>query len=583
MASCKPTPSTFPPTDSHWLSPHRSGFLESLAAQGYAERTVKSFRRMVDRLCAEAEARGLGPDTLDADVMGELAGACPRTGTSHMERELAMATRRFTDRLVRAGAIAAAPPTQPPPGSPEQLCAELDHWLRDHLGMFGNRLRAHRKVLRRVIEFCCTATGTAEDLAAVTPEAVFAFLDGCAGRAGWRLPHVRTILRFLFWSGRIPRHLSDAVAGPAGGRPDGLPRHLEAGVVRKLLEAVRGDRAIDLRDHAMLLPMARLGLRAQGELAPSVRVRTPAVRTARIVRDRPQRASQSVPAGRSRPAPRPGADPCVAARPRHGAAGRGVLARGDRRCPPPPLRPVDDGVCKVRPRGAASAGPPVAGAGRGPMIPVAERVEQYLVQREAFGTGLSASAALPARPCSACWRSPDFGSARPWRSTTGTWTPTKPCCMSDMPRTTGTGRFRSPRAPPNAWRATGRCGIGPCAHPAPRRSSGESVGSESGRLRRNTTSPASARRSACGSGSRPAVAARVPACTTCAIIPESGLFRIRAARWRSSGFWAPGFQNNHRLFRNANTSSLGRNRVGRISPGVVLAIACSFSSRSAWR
>ncbi len=223
MASCKPTPSTFPPTDSHWLSPHRSGFLESLAAQGYAERTVKSFRRMVDRLCAEAEARGLGPDTLDADVVGELAGACPRTGTSHMERELAMATRRFTDRLVRAGAIAAAPPTQPPPGSPEQLCAELDHWLRDHLGMFGNRLRAHRKVLRRVIEFCCTATGTAEDLAAVTPEAVFAFLDGCAGRAGWRLPHVRTILRFPFWSGRIPRDLSDAVAGPAGGHPTACP------------------------------------------------------------------------------------------------------------------------------------------------------------------------------------------------------------------------------------------------------------------------------------------------------------------------------------------------------------------------
>ena len=45
--------------------------------------------------------------------------------------------------------------------------------------MFGNRLRVHRKVLRRVMAFCCTATGTAEDLAAVTPEAVFAFLEGC--------------------------------------------------------------------------------------------------------------------------------------------------------------------------------------------------------------------------------------------------------------------------------------------------------------------------------------------------------------------------------------------------------------------
>ena len=267
MVSCKPARSAFPPTDSHWLSPHRSGFLESLAAQGYAVRTVKSFRLMVGRLCAEAEARGLGPCALDANIMRELADACPRTGTAHMERELARATRRFTDYLVRAGAIAAAVPTPPPAGSPEQLCAELDHWLRNHRGMFGNRLRVHRKVLRRVTAFCCTATGTAEDLAAVTPEAVFAFLECCAGRAGWRLPYVRNILRFLFWSGRIPQDLSAAVPVAAGGRPDGLPRHLEAGVVRKLLEAIRGDRPCDLRDHAMLLLMARLGLRAQEVVA----------------------------------------------------------------------------------------------------------------------------------------------------------------------------------------------------------------------------------------------------------------------------------------------------------------------------
>ena len=129
--------------------------------------------------------------------------------------------------------------------------------------MFGNRLAVYRNVMQRIIGFCCTATGTAEDLAAITPEAVFAFLDGYAGRAGWRLPYVRNILRFLFWSGRTPRDLSDAIPAAPGGRPHGLPRHLEASVVHKLLEAVRGDGAIDLRDHAMLLLMARLGLRAQ--------------------------------------------------------------------------------------------------------------------------------------------------------------------------------------------------------------------------------------------------------------------------------------------------------------------------------
>lgn len=263
MASCNPARSAFPPTDSHWLFPHRSGFLESLAAQGYAVRTVKSFRLMVDRLCAEAEARGIEPYTLDANAMRELADACPRTGTSYMERELAMATRRFTAYLVHVGVVAPATPTSPPPGSPQHLCAELDYWLKNHQGMFGNRLAVYRNVMQRIMGFCCTATGTAEDLAAITPDTVFAFLDGDAGRAGWRLPYVRNILRFLFWSGRTPRDLSDAIPAAPGRRPHGLSRHLKANVVQELLEAVRGDCAVDLRDHAMLLLMARLGLRAQ--------------------------------------------------------------------------------------------------------------------------------------------------------------------------------------------------------------------------------------------------------------------------------------------------------------------------------
>lgn len=167
MASCNPPRSAFAPTDSHWLSLHRSGFVESLAAQGYGVRTVKSFRLMVSRLCADAEARLVEPCTFDANVMRELADPCPRTGTSYMERELAMATRRFTAYLVDVGVIARVTPTSPPLGSPEQLCAELDHWLRNHQGMFGNRLAVYRNVMQRIIGFCCTATGTAENLAAI--------------------------------------------------------------------------------------------------------------------------------------------------------------------------------------------------------------------------------------------------------------------------------------------------------------------------------------------------------------------------------------------------------------------------------
>ena len=189
-------PSAIRPTRPFWLARHRNGFLDSLALQGYAPRTIKTYRRMTDRLCAEAEARGLGPDTLDTGVIGELAKACPSTGTAYMERELAMATRRFTDYLIQAGMATVVKPPLPPSGSAEQLCAELDRWLRRHRGMYGNRLRTHCTVLRRLMAFCCTATGTADDLACITPEILFVFLDGGAGKGGWRLPYVRNILRF---------------------------------------------------------------------------------------------------------------------------------------------------------------------------------------------------------------------------------------------------------------------------------------------------------------------------------------------------------------------------------------------------
>jgi len=47
-------------------------------------------------------------------------------------------------------------------------------------------------------------------------------------------------------------------------------------------------------------------------------------------------------------------------------------------------------------------------------------------------------------------------------------------------------------------------------------------------------------------------------CTASDIIPEAGLFRIRAARRRITGFSVHRFRNNHRLFRKANRSSSGR-------------------------
>ena len=123
--------------------------------------------------------------------------------------------------------------------------------------MLGDRLRTHRNELRRVKAFCCTATGTAEDLARVTRMSSKPLWTGTPGRAAGG-SHLRNILRFLFATGRLPRDLSAATPRSASPRPDG-PRHVEPDVVRRLLEAIRSDRPCDLRDYAMLRLIARLG------------------------------------------------------------------------------------------------------------------------------------------------------------------------------------------------------------------------------------------------------------------------------------------------------------------------------------
>ncbi len=261
-------PSTSSSMISSWLAPHRTTFLESLAEQGYSESRMRILRRFTDCLCAEARTRDLVPDGLDAEVFRTLADTCPKTGAAYMEWDLAMVARRFTDHLVQAGVVAAVSPPQPIPGSPEQLCEELDHWLRHHRGMFGSRLPVYRNQLKDFLSFCCTTTGTAEDLASLTPDVLFVYLHRCSGKSRWRIPYVRNLLRFLFYSDRTPQDLSTTIPRMATTRPPGgLPRHLEPDVVEKLLEGLRGNQPRALRNVAMFLLMARLGLRAQEVIA----------------------------------------------------------------------------------------------------------------------------------------------------------------------------------------------------------------------------------------------------------------------------------------------------------------------------
>ena len=80
---------------------------------------------------------------------------------------------------------------------------------------------------------------------------------------------LRSFLGYLFQEGRIRTNLAMAVPTVAGWRLPELPRYLEAGQVEKLLRSCDRRRKVGKRDYAILLLLARLGLRA-GEVSELV-------------------------------------------------------------------------------------------------------------------------------------------------------------------------------------------------------------------------------------------------------------------------------------------------------------------------
>jgi len=74
---------------------------------------------------------------------------------------------------------------------------------------------------------------------------------------------LRSFFRFLALSGRSTAALADAVPTVATGGRSGLPRHLSAVQLQQLLGAFSSHTPAGIRDHAIVLCIARLGLRAK--------------------------------------------------------------------------------------------------------------------------------------------------------------------------------------------------------------------------------------------------------------------------------------------------------------------------------
>lgn len=251
------------------LRRHRAGFFgayldtyTSMAkAHGYPRETVRSHCHLFRRFGRWLERRGLSVSDLDDGVITEFWRKKRREPrVRHMGTKV---LRSLVEHLRAQGVV--------PQQSAPQLtdAAALAHRYGDYLeqrrALMVDTVRRHVPVVQRFL-LTCFGRGPLR-LHALGEKDVTRFVLGTADSVSRRTHQtqmgiLRSFFRFLLEQGEIELDLAAVVPTVATWRLAGVPKHLTRSQVEQVLASCDRGTSMGRRDFAMLLLLARLGLRA---------------------------------------------------------------------------------------------------------------------------------------------------------------------------------------------------------------------------------------------------------------------------------------------------------------------------------
>lgn len=242
------------------MGPFVAGFQASLSEQGYSALAVRNILKDVGAVGRWMQERDLQPGQLTPAVIAEFRLDCLAGGRRKIPSVKSFEPLR---RFLRDEGVTGEPPE---PESPVlRLLVEYRTWLVVERGLAESTVIRYENLARRFLELHSVGNGV--QVGALTGAEVVAFLlreseRVSVGSAKGRVAELRSLLRFLFVRGLTPRLLTTAVPPVAGWRETGIPKTLPAGHVQLLLDRCdRGD-PVQARDYAILMLVARLGLRS---------------------------------------------------------------------------------------------------------------------------------------------------------------------------------------------------------------------------------------------------------------------------------------------------------------------------------
>ena len=247
------------------LAPYAPSLRVELERRGYAPNSVRSRLSQLSQLSRWLDAEGMAPSSLTDDQVERFVAARRRAGRVSWVSPVNVALPlEHLRRLGVAPAKASGTSTDPL----EELLDCYRGYLVAERGLVASTTRAYLRVAR---SFCVELRGQRGELAEISAGNVSEFvLETCKGsspaRAKKTVTALASLLRYLHVAGVTTDSFAFALPKVAGHRPAPPKRGLGDAEVARLLASCDRRRAIGRRDFAILILLARLGLRA-GEVA----------------------------------------------------------------------------------------------------------------------------------------------------------------------------------------------------------------------------------------------------------------------------------------------------------------------------
>jgi site-specific recombinase XerD len=245
--------------------PHVESFCQSLRQHGYRPDTVSKYRTWVGHFMIWAQRSGLTAADFTDEKRALFERHISRCRCIRFRSRRTSGTRRSTLKAIvcflkylREKGIAPAPP---PPPEPPPIITAFDEWMRDTRGTGEALLRCYRRYLTGLLQHidCRVTRLRAEHVRAYLFERSHGQHPSTVRCIACAL---RMFLRFLVATGRCRSDLVAAVPAMSCWRPTALPEYLSSEEVERVIATCDVATASGRRDRAILLLLARLGLRA---------------------------------------------------------------------------------------------------------------------------------------------------------------------------------------------------------------------------------------------------------------------------------------------------------------------------------